>query len=84
MGAAPSDLEAGLLAFVRDKLIETGEGTAAHTDLFSSGLDSMGIMQIMIHLEEAYGVKVPESEVTRENFASVARLVDLVRRCGRS
>jgi acyl carrier protein len=79
----PSDIEARLLGFVREKLIETGEGTAAATDLFASGLDSMGIMQLMIHIEEVFGVRVPEAEVTKENFASVASLAALVRRCAR-
>ncbi len=84
MAAPLSDVESRLLSFVRARLIETAGGTDERTDLFASGLDSMGIMQIMIHLEEEFGVKVPESEVTKENFSTVADLAAMVRRCARS
>lgn len=80
MGETPSDLEAHLLDFVRGRLIETGEGTGSDTDLFDAGLDSMGVMQLLIHLEETHGLRVPEDEITRENFATVGRLADLIRR----
>lgn len=78
----PSDLEEELLVVVREKLFDGGEPLAKKTDLFAAGLDSMGIMQLMILIEERFGVRVPESAVTRENFATVAALAALVRRCG--
>lgn len=78
----PSDLEEELLVVVREKLFDGGEPLAKKTDLFATGLDSMGIMQLMILIEERFGVRVPESAVTRENFATVAALAALVRRCG--
>ncbi len=77
-----ANLEQELLALVRDKLFDGGQATTADTDLFAAGLDSMGIMQLMILIEERFGVRVPESAVTRENFATVAALAALVRRCG--
>jgi acyl carrier protein len=67
---------------VREKLFDGGEELTDGTDLFAAGLDSMGIMQLMILLEERFGVRVPESAVTRENFATVASLAAMVRRCG--
>jgi len=35
----------------------------------------------MISIEESFGVRVPEHEVTRENFSSAHKLAELVRRC---
>lgn len=81
MNGLPEDLEQHLLKLVQEKLIETGTPLTPGTDLFSIGLDSMGIMQLMISIEERLGVLVPESQVTRENFASANSLAALVRRC---
>jgi acyl carrier protein len=77
----PENLEQHLLKLVQEKLIEPGVPLTAATDLFSVGLDSMGIMQLMISIEEALMVRVPESQVTRENFTSANSLAALVRRC---
>ena len=40
----------------------------------------MGIMQLMISIEERFGVRVPEASVTRENFSTASSLAALVRR----
>ena len=81
MKTLPENLEQHLLTLVQEKLIETGVPLRAETDLFSVGLDSMGIMQLMISIEETLGVLVPESQVTRDNFTSASSLAALVRRC---
>ena len=76
----PADLEEQLLSLIREKLIETGETMTVETDLFASGLDSMGIMQLMILIEERFGVRIAEAEVTHQNFATAGDLSSLVRR----
>ncbi len=76
----PADLEEQLLSLIREKLIETGETMTVETDLFASGLDSMGIMQLMILIEERFGVRIAEAEVTRQNFGTAGDLSSLVRR----
>jgi acyl carrier protein len=80
MKTLPENLEQHLLKLVQEKLIETGAPLTAETDLFSVGLDSMGIMQLMISIEETLEVRVPESQVTRDNFTSANCLAALVRR----
>ncbi|MFZ9932275.1 MAG: phosphopantetheine-binding protein [Chthoniobacterales bacterium] len=82
MADLPPELELALLALVREKLFDGGEALTIATDLFAAGLDSMGIMQLMILVEERFGVRIPESAVTRENFATVASFAAMVRRCG--
>lgn len=82
MDGLTSDLESALLGLVREKLFDGGRALTGSTDLFAAGLDSMGIMQLMILIEERFGVRIPESAVTRENFTTVASLAAMVRRCG--
>ena len=80
MNELPSHPEEALLRLVREKLCDGGEPMTVETDLFAAGLDSMGIMQLMISIEERFGVRVPEASVTRENFSTASSLASLVRR----
>ena len=80
MNELPSHLEEALLRLVREKLFDGGAPMTVETDLFAAGLDSMGIMQLMISIEERFGVRVPEASVTRENFSTASSLTALVRR----
>ena len=48
MNELPSHLEEALLRLVREKLFDGGEPMTVETDLLAAGLDSMGIMQLMI------------------------------------
>jgi acyl carrier protein len=80
MNELPSHLEEALLRLVREKLFDGGAPMTVETDLFAAGLDSMGIMQLMISIEERFGVRVPEASVTRENFSTASSLAALVRR----
>ena len=72
-------LEQQLVQLVSERLLETQPGFNADSNLYDSGLDSMAIMQLLILLEEEYGVAVPESELTRQNFSTVRSVARLVR-----
>ena len=72
-------LEQQLVQLVSERLLETQPGFDAESNLYDSGLDSMAIMQLLILLEEEYGVAVPESELTRQNFSTVRSVARLVR-----
>ena len=63
---------------IGDRLLETTLPLEAETDLYSVGLDSMAIMQLLILVEEEYGVSLPESSLTRENFSTARQLAHLV------
>jgi acyl carrier protein len=48
-------------------------------DLRSSGLSSLGLVNLMLSVEEEFGLKVPERDMTPANFRSIARIIDLIR-----
>lgn len=44
-------------------------------DLIDSGiLDSMGIMQLVTHLEKEYDIQIPSEEIEPDNFQTVKSL----------
>lgn len=59
--------------FVTDK-------TSDDDDLIASGaLDSVGIFNLVAHLEKTYRISVEASDLTGENFSSIAAIVRFVR-----
>lgn len=74
------DLEQAILDAIRESLLpDLPAGFAADADLFSVGLDSMGIMQIVLLLEERFHCTVQPTDLTRKNFSSAAALASLIR-----
>ncbi len=47
-------------------------------DLFEAGLDSMGVMQLVMALEDRFGTKVEPAELSRANFRSGSTLAAFV------
>ncbi len=72
-------LEQQLVVLVRDRLLESTAPIDVSTDLYHVGMDSMAIMQLLILIEEEYGVALPECALTRQNFSTVKQLAHLVR-----
>ncbi len=71
-------LEQQLVVLLRERLLETAAHLDATTDLYALGLDSMAIMQLLILVEEEYGVPLPEGALTRENFSTARQLAVLI------
>ena len=53
-----SALDAAVLNLVREEVLQTPPGFGTESDLFSAGLDSMAIMQLLLLLEERFGVSL--------------------------
>ncbi|MDZ4403766.1 acyl carrier protein [Prosthecobacter sp.] len=51
---------------------------SAEADFFEAGLDSMGVMQLVMYLEERFSKKVEPAELSRANFRSGNALAALV------
>lgn len=67
------------LDFVRETVLPDLPGDfPADGDLFEAGLDSMGVMQLVMVLEERFGKKVEPAELSRANFRSGEALAALI------
>ena len=81
------DTERLLIDYITKELaIGRAKEVRPEDDLLATGvLDSLGLMQLVMFLEEKLGVKVPDEDVVIENFKSVDALqAYLERRNGKS
>ena len=72
-------MENELLGIIRDELLDTSEPLDAESDLFAAGLDSMGIMQLILAIEDRFDTVIDPSELSRDNFATATRIATLIR-----
>lgn len=80
-----STLEEQLVTLICERLLETPPGFSASSNLYEAGLDSMAIMQLLLLIEEKYGVILPDSDLSKENFTSSHHLALLLQsRLGKS
>jgi len=70
------DTQSAIADFITKELA-IGRAKELHPDddLLATGvLDSLGLMQLVLFIEERLGVKVPDEDVVIENFRSVSAL----------
>lgn len=67
-----------LTDLIQTQVLETAEPVQVDTDLFKAGLDSMAIMQLLLLIEQRYGVMLPASDLTAANFARPTAIAGLL------
>lgn len=79
MSAANEATPAMMIELVRETVLpDLAADFSAEADFFEAGLDSMGVMQLVMFLEERFGKKVEPNELSRANFRSGRTLAALV------
>jgi acyl carrier protein len=72
-------LKQQLLRFIETDLARDVSGLTETDSLLDLGLvDSIGLMKIMVFVEQQTGLPIPDREVTPDNFQSVADIERLV------
>ena len=77
-------LKADLVRYIQENLApETAIDDS--TALIDKGiLDSMGLMQVIMFIEEKTGIRIPDDEVLPDNFQTIGSIESLVDRLGKS
>ncbi len=74
------DIEETLKAYIGTELIP-GEKTDLDLDTDLIGLvDSTGVMELTVWIESTFGFSVEIDDITPENFGTIRRLADWIRR----
>lgn len=71
-------LETTLASLIQERLLDLPTGFTAETNLYEAGLDSMNIMQLLLAIEDRFGILLPEADVSRKNFCNTANLSRLL------
>jgi acyl carrier protein len=76
-----TDLERQVRGFITENFILDGDDLAVDASLTQQGvLDSMGVLELIMFVEERFGVTVPDEDTLPENLDSVERIVGYVQR----
>ena len=68
-----------VLDLIREhQLVESPELLTVDCSLFAAGLDSMAVMQLLLYLEDRFGVTLTTSDMTHENLACTRSLGELL------
>ena len=81
--SAARDIETQLRSFININLVYSDDDLGYDNDssFLNEGLiDSMGVMELVAFVQSAFGIAVESPEVTPDNFDSVNKLADFVRR----
>ena len=70
----PADLRARLCAFIA-KTYANNREISDETELVDSGIiDSSGIIELLLFLEDEYAIAIPDEMLTPDNFCTVAEI----------
>lgn len=72
------DLTKRVFEVLRDEILSVDGAFSTDSNLIDAGLDSLGVTQLMLSIEEYTGVWVDESLLTPENLQSAETLASLV------
>ncbi|QYC42692.1 Aminoacyl carrier protein [Nonomuraea coxensis DSM 45129] len=69
------DIPSGFQSILRSHLPYADSGElAAHDELGALGLDSMGVVRLLVEVEDAYGIELPDELLNESTFATVGSL----------
>ncbi|OIO70240.1 MAG: phosphopantetheine-binding protein [Zetaproteobacteria bacterium CG12_big_fil_rev_8_21_14_0_65_55_1124] len=71
-----------LKSFVFRELVHVLDETSfsGDDDLLEAGLDSMGIMRLVLFIEERFGVTLPDEEIEPDNIQTLNRISSWIER----
>ncbi len=82
-GDRPITIEAQIQQYVAENLLFSDQGHAFDLDasfLREGIIDSLGVVELVTYAGSAFGIAVDPQEVTPENFDSISRLANFIRR----
>lgn len=76
---ATEELKEKAKAVIADLLPDVdSEQITEEADIFELGLDSINAMTLVFNLQEAFGVKFEASDISLENFRTIADITRLI------
>jgi acyl carrier protein len=80
-----TEIEQEIRSFLIDKfLFGRTEGLTDDVPLLGNVIDSQGVIELIVFVQERFAIEVDDEEVTTDNFASVKNVVTFIEKKLRS
>jgi acyl carrier protein len=73
------NVEQNLLVFIKQNLARPEVELAPDTSLIGV-VDSQGIIELVVHIADAFGLDVETDAITPENFGSIRQLTEYIQK----
>ncbi len=75
-----------LAAYLEEQFRNQGDDVALSPDddLVELGLDSIAYVRLVSHIKKTYGIQVPDSDLTLDQFGTLGSITDYLTRRGAS
>ncbi|NBR49880.1 acyl carrier protein [bacterium] len=67
-----------LKEIITGDILEVGDDFNEFSNLHDAGLDSMATMQLLIKIEQTFGVQISAIKLTKENLSTIDNLARLI------
>jgi acyl carrier protein len=67
-----------LRTLIDEQLFPLDESVTPESDLYSEGLDSMALMQLILLLEQEFGIAIVPEDLDRENFSTLEKMAEFI------
>ena len=74
----PEEIQGRLMEFLRRDVFGSEVVFSKDTDLIANGFDSYSLVNLMLFVEQTYGLWIPEREITAANFQNTCSLAAVV------
>ena len=75
-----AEIQGRLLEFLRRDVFSPELAITEETDLIASGFDSFSLVNLMLFVEQTYGLWIPEKEITAATIQNTRSLAVVVSR----
>ncbi len=69
-----------MIQFLKANVLAEGIEISANTPFTELGIDSVTVIELVMHIDDEFGIDIPPSDLTEENMASVAALANCAMR----
>lgn len=73
-----SGMEERVRKLIESNLFSLEHGRDDEADLYEQGLDSLGLMQLIVLLENEFPVSITPEDLDRSNFGCVGRIAGMI------
>jgi acyl carrier protein len=70
------EIDEQLLQYIRQSVVERHVPVDSDTSFTTVGIDSMGIIELVLFIERKFNIAIPEQEMIPANFKSVRTLAE--------